>query len=215
SVAGNLGFWRFAAANMATAARELPGVVSIDRFVDTAAHYVPKLAGAGGRRATRGIRAQAMNRDGTLVDDFVIDRAGATMFVRNASSPEPASALASAEHLVDTVEAEVRGLRPRKSEGVARTRERPASVVLATKEPARALSSQRLTSSAAGLLSGGDSLGNASLGADEPGLLLELGDVVVEDVGGRRIRGIDLVVAAAHRGDGRLDRLDHVVDGVV
>src|SRR5699024_4496899 len=171
--AGNLGFWRFAAANMATAARELPGVVSIDRFVDAAAHYVPKLAGAGGRRATRGIRAQAMNRDGTLVDDFVIDRAGATMFVR------------------------------------------AASLVLATKEAARALSSQRLTSSAAGLLSGGDSLGNASLGADEPGLLLELGDVVVEDVGGRRIRGIDLVVAAAHRGDGRLDRLDHVVDGVV
>lgn len=107
SVAGNLGFWRFAAANMATAARELPGVVSIDRFVDAAAHYVPKLAGAGGRRATRGIRAQAMNRDGTLVDDFVIDRAGATMFVRNAPSPGATSALAIAEHLVDTVEAEV------------------------------------------------------------------------------------------------------------
>src|SRR5699024_12825851 len=79
---------------MATAARELPGVVSIDRFVDAAAHYVPKLAGAGGRRATRGIRAQAMNRDGTLVDDFVIDRAGATMFVRNAPSPGATSALA-------------------------------------------------------------------------------------------------------------------------
>ena len=107
SVAGDLGFWRFAAANMATAARELPGVVSIDRFVDAAARYVPKLAGAGGRRATRGIRAQAMNRDGTLVDDFVIDRAGATMFVRNAPSPGATSALAIAEHLVDTVEVEV------------------------------------------------------------------------------------------------------------
>ena len=41
-----------------------------------------------------------MNRDGTLVDDFVIDRAGATMFVRNAPSPGATSALAIAEHLV-------------------------------------------------------------------------------------------------------------------
>ena len=95
AVAADPGFWRFAAGNMATAARELPGVLSIEKFVAEAARYVPSLAGAGGHRATRGIRAQAMNRDGTLVDDFVIDRAGATMFVRNAPS-----ALAIAEHLV-------------------------------------------------------------------------------------------------------------------
>src|SRR5699024_10935061 len=86
----------------------------------------------------------------------------------------------------------------------ARGRERAASLVLATKgdgqcaiDSAADWLAQRLTESLSG-----DSLGNASLGADEPGLLLELGDVVVEDVGGRRIRGIDLVVAAAHRGDG-------------
>src|SRR5699024_4007936 len=107
SVGGDLGFWRIAAANMATAARELPGGVAIDRFVDAAARYVPKLAGAGGPRATRGIRAQAMNRDGTLVDDFVIDRAGATMFVKHAPSAGATWAPASAEPLVDTVEVEV------------------------------------------------------------------------------------------------------------
>ena len=100
AVAADPGFWRFAAGNMATAARELPGVLSIERFVAEAARYVPSLAGADGHRATRGIRAQAMNRDGTLVDDFVIDRAGATMFVRNAPSPGATSALAIAEHLV-------------------------------------------------------------------------------------------------------------------
>ncbi len=104
AVAADPGFWRFAAANMATAARELPGVLSIEKCVAEAARYVPSLAGADGHRATRGIRAQAMNRDGTLVDDFVIDRAGATMFVRNAPSPGATSALAIAEHLVGIID---------------------------------------------------------------------------------------------------------------
>jgi len=104
AVAADPGFWRFTAANMATAARELPGVLSIEKFVAEAARYVPSLAGADGHRATRGIRAQAMNRDGTLVDDFVIDRAGATMFVRNAPSPGATSALAIAEHLVGIID---------------------------------------------------------------------------------------------------------------
>ncbi len=102
AVATDSGFWRFAAGNMATAAREIAGVLSIEKFVAEAARYVPALDGADGHRATRGIRAQAMNRDGTLVDDFVIDRAGATMFVRNAPSPGATSALAIAEHLIDT-----------------------------------------------------------------------------------------------------------------
>lgn len=104
AVAADPGFWRFAAANLATAARELPGVLSIEKFVAEAARYVPSLAGGDGHRATRGIRAQAMNRDGTLVDDFVIDRAGATLFVRNSPSPGATSALAIAEHLVGIID---------------------------------------------------------------------------------------------------------------
>ena len=104
AVADDPGFWRFAVGNMATAARELPGVLSIEKFVAEAARYVPSLAGADGHRATRGIRAQAMSRDGTLVDDFVIDRAGATLFVRNAPSPGATSSLAIAEHLVGIID---------------------------------------------------------------------------------------------------------------
>lgn len=104
AVATNPGFWRFAAGNMATATREIGGVLSMKKFVDEAARYVPKLAGADGTRATRGIRAQAMSADGSLVDDFVIDHSGATMFVRNAPSPGATSALAIAEHLVELSE---------------------------------------------------------------------------------------------------------------
>ena len=104
AVAADPGFWRFAAGNMATAARELPGVLSIPRIRRRGGSLRPLLAGADGHRATRGIRAQAMSRDGTLVDDFVIDRAEATLFVRNAPSPGATSALAIAEHLVAIID---------------------------------------------------------------------------------------------------------------
>ena len=52
-------------------------------------------------RAWAGVRAQAVGRDGALVDDFVLDRDGAVMWVRNAPSPAATSALAIAEELVD------------------------------------------------------------------------------------------------------------------
>lgn len=101
AVATDGGFWKFASGNLATARRELKGVLSIKKFVEEAARYVPQLKGATGHRATRGIRAQAMTRDGKLVDDFVIQRRGAALFVRNAPSPGATSSLAIAEYLVD------------------------------------------------------------------------------------------------------------------
>lgn len=104
TVAFNPGFWRFASQNLATATREIGGVLSTKKFVDEAARYVPQLQNADGHRATRGIRAQALNRNGTLVDDFVIEQLGAAMFVRNAPSPGATSSLAIAEHLVDALE---------------------------------------------------------------------------------------------------------------
>ncbi len=101
AIATNPGFWRFASKNMPTASREIGGVLSTKRFVREAAKYVPRLEGATGTRATRGIRAQAMRRDGTLVDDFVIHTHGSAVFVRNAPSPGATSSLAIAEYVVD------------------------------------------------------------------------------------------------------------------
>ena len=53
--------------------------------------------------ATAGIRAQALENDGSLVDDFRITRTGAVVAVRNAPSPAATSSLAIAEHIVDTL----------------------------------------------------------------------------------------------------------------
>lgn len=96
----NRGFWRFASGNLPAAVRELKGIVSSKNFVSAAARYVPKVAGAPTRPITRGIRAQAMDADGGLVDDFVIERVPGATLVRNAPSPGATSALALAEHIV-------------------------------------------------------------------------------------------------------------------
>ncbi|MGO1583791.1 MAG: L-2-hydroxyglutarate oxidase [Actinomycetaceae bacterium] len=112
AVAADPGFWRFAARNISGAAREIGGVLSPKRFVAQAARYVPAVADARARRATRGIRAQALERDGSLVDDFVIEQLGRVTHVRNAPSPGATSSMAIAEHIVDRAITE-HGLRPR------------------------------------------------------------------------------------------------------
>ena len=104
AVASDPGFWRFARHNVKAAVRELSGVVSRRKFLAGAQQYVPSLRGAESTPITRGIRAQAMDRRGNLVDDFVIEKLGSSTLVRNAPSPGATSSLAIAEHLVDGID---------------------------------------------------------------------------------------------------------------
>jgi L-2-hydroxyglutarate oxidase len=99
-IIANTGFWKFAARNLPTAAREIQSVVSKKRFLREAQKYVPSLAEANATRATRGIRAQALTKNGALVDDFVIQHQGHVTHIRNAPSPGATSSLAIAEHIV-------------------------------------------------------------------------------------------------------------------
>lgn len=101
AIAKDAGFWKFASQNAGAALRELGGVISMDRFVEGAAKFVPQLEGAKGKRAPRGVRAQAVDRQGNMVDDFVIQQSGGAMFLRNAPSPGATSSMAIAEYLVD------------------------------------------------------------------------------------------------------------------
>lgn len=90
-------YWRVGLAEMRMAA-------SRRAFVAAAARYMPGLSVAdldGGSRA--GVRAQAVGRDGALVDDFVISVDGRASHVRNAPSPAATSAFALARELVDRV----------------------------------------------------------------------------------------------------------------
>lgn len=101
--AGYPGFWKFAARNLPATLRELKTVLSETSFVREAARYVPSLAEVGVTSAVRGIRAQAMEANGALVDDFVIRHQGKVTHIRNAPSPGATSSLAIAEYIVREV----------------------------------------------------------------------------------------------------------------
>ncbi|MER7077743.1 L-2-hydroxyglutarate oxidase LhgO [Saccharopolyspora kobensis] len=101
--AADPGFWRFAAGNLAGARRELLGVLSTKKFIKDAARYVPAIEDARYARLPRGIRAQALAANGSLVDDFVIQHVGPVTHLRNAPSPGATSSLAIAEHIVEHV----------------------------------------------------------------------------------------------------------------
>ena len=70
------------------------------RFVREVARYVPAIAPGDVLPATAGVRAQAIDRDGSLVDDFRLGVSGHVVWVRNAPSPAATSSLAIAEELL-------------------------------------------------------------------------------------------------------------------
>ncbi len=97
------GFWRFSLRNIPAAIRESKTVFSQQTFINESVKYVPSLSHMKVKPATRGIRAQAMNKDGSLVDDFVIRKDGNITHIRNAPSPGATSSLAIAEYIVREV----------------------------------------------------------------------------------------------------------------
>ena len=70
------------------------------QFVREVARYVPAVSPADVLPAPAGVRAQAIDRDGSLVDDFRLGTHGNVTWVRNAPSPAATSSLAIAEELV-------------------------------------------------------------------------------------------------------------------
>lgn len=92
-------FWR-------TGLIEIGHAVSIRSFVAECRRYVPELRTADVERSAHaGVRAQAIGRDGSLVDDFVISTSERAVHVRNAPSPAATSSLALAELIADRVDA--------------------------------------------------------------------------------------------------------------
>ncbi|MEU6540872.1 L-2-hydroxyglutarate oxidase [Streptomyces sp. NPDC047000] len=100
-LAGYPGVWRMAARHWRTGVREYRGSFSAAAFMRDAALYVPGVGVRDVVRGGAGVRAQALDRDGTLVDDFRIHRAGRITAVRNAPSPAATASMAIAEHIAD------------------------------------------------------------------------------------------------------------------
>jgi L-2-hydroxyglutarate oxidase len=103
-VARTPAFWRFARRHWRTGIREMGGSMSKRRFVAAARTYVPELGDDDVVPGVAGIRAQALDSDGGLVDDFRISIRERVILLRNAPSPAATSSLAIAEHIVTTIE---------------------------------------------------------------------------------------------------------------
>ncbi|MFF8536554.1 L-2-hydroxyglutarate oxidase [Streptomyces sp. NPDC015532] len=97
------GMWRLAREHWRTGVKEIRGSLSAEAYMKAARAYVPALHATDVVRGGAGVRAQALGRDGSLVDDFVIHQAGGVTAVRNAPSPAATSSMAIAEHIADTV----------------------------------------------------------------------------------------------------------------
>ncbi len=99
------GTWRLAAQHWRTGVREVRGSLSVRAYMRAASRYVPEIGAADVVRGGAGVRAQAVDADGSLVDDFRIHHQDGVTTVRNAPSPAATSSLAIAEHVVDRMDA--------------------------------------------------------------------------------------------------------------
>jgi L-2-hydroxyglutarate oxidase LhgO len=99
------GSWRLLRHYWRTALSEVLMAVSPKRFARAGAVYVPAVERLGIVGSLRsGVRAQALGRDGKLVDDFVISETKGAFHVRNAPSPAATSSFAIGRYLADTLE---------------------------------------------------------------------------------------------------------------
>lgn len=102
------GTLRMARQHWRTGLKEVHGSLVKGAFVRAARRYVPELTASDLRRTEGGVRAQAVAKDGRLVDDFAVDVQGRVVLVRNAPSPAATSSLAIARHIAGIVPALVR-----------------------------------------------------------------------------------------------------------
>jgi L-2-hydroxyglutarate oxidase LhgO len=97
------GTWRMMRTHWRTGVAELARSTSKAMFIREARRYVPELRPTDAIRAGSGVRAQAVDRDGSLVDDFRLGGDGRVVWVRNAPSPAATSSMAIAEELVGSI----------------------------------------------------------------------------------------------------------------
>jgi 2-hydroxyglutarate dehydrogenase len=96
------GTWRLLASSWAVGVSELSHALRRSAVVRAAARYVPELDASDATPAFAGVRAQALARDGRLIDDFVFSATERALHVRNAPSPAATSSLAIARHVAET-----------------------------------------------------------------------------------------------------------------
>lgn len=97
------GLWQLAKRNVVPGAREVARSLSRRQFAASLSRLVPGIEAADLHPAPAGVRAQALRRDGSMVEDFLIQTHGRQVHVLNAPSPAATAALEIADHLAAQV----------------------------------------------------------------------------------------------------------------
>ena len=98
------GLWHLGARNVVPGAKEMLRSASRALFAKSLAELVPGIRAGDLVPAPAGVRAQAINRNGTLVDDFHIQKGLRQLHVLNAPSPAATCALEIAAHIASELD---------------------------------------------------------------------------------------------------------------
>lgn len=98
------GLWRLGARFAGTAVGEVSRSISRGRFAASLSRLVPGIVAEDLVRADAGVRAQAMHRDGRLVDDFHMLTQPRQVHVLNAPSPAATASLEIAKVVVQSLD---------------------------------------------------------------------------------------------------------------
>jgi 2-hydroxyglutarate dehydrogenase len=98
------GTWRLARRYWRAGLTEVRHAASRRALVAGARKLVPELRPEDFVAGPAGVRAQALGRDGSLVDDFLVSRAGRAVYVRNAPSPAATCSFPLARLIADEAE---------------------------------------------------------------------------------------------------------------
>lgn len=98
------GLWKLGARFAGTAVGEVRRSVSRTQFAATLARLVPEVTAADLLPTKAGVRAQAMHRDGRLVDDFHMLNGPSQVHVLNAPSPAATASLEIAKAVVQRLD---------------------------------------------------------------------------------------------------------------
>lgn len=102
-VLGFPGFWALARRHWRYGLSEIVRSLDKKRFVAAVQRLVPAIESGHLVPGKTGVRAQAVARDGRLLDDFHIVQDGRSVHVLNAPSPAATASLSIGEHIADRV----------------------------------------------------------------------------------------------------------------
>jgi len=109
------GIYKLVLRNIRAGIGELWRTFNLNAQVKDLQRFVPEITRNDIVRGPAGVRAQAMNMEGNLVDDFIFDQgtgplSSRMLHVRNAPSPACTASLAIAEMVVDEIEEKLLGI---------------------------------------------------------------------------------------------------------